>query len=88
MTDLEQEAYAAIDGITLYEYNVAHVDIISEIYGDDHHKNYLEEKLDLLNKKGILYLWGQLDGFHRKQLIRAMYARYRSEVTEKAGIKE
>lgn len=83
-----KEGMAAIQALIWYEYNVPHTDIIREIYGEDHHELYLEEKLNLLSKRGINYLYGQLDEYHRNRFVVAMYARYRRDAAKSAGIED
>ena len=72
----------AIQGLMWYDYNVSKVEQISAIYGDEHHGNYTDEKLDLLNRRGSLWLWGQMDGYHRNRLVKAIYKKYRLQVCE------
>ena len=78
-----EEALKCLQAFTWYDFNVHKDIIIDEIYGKDHHENYLEEKMDLLNKRGMLWVYGQLDDFHRVRVITAMYARYRSDTDKK-----
>lgn len=73
------EGLCAIHALMLYEFNVHKDTIINEIYGDNHAESYLQEKLSLLNKRGILWVYGQLDGEHRKYLIDAIYKHYGDE---------
>jgi hypothetical protein len=75
----EVEGMCAVHALMLWEFNVSHCDIIKEIYGDNHREGYLREKLESLNKRGLLFLYGQLDGVHRKRFIKAMYKAYGDE---------
>ena len=82
----ELEGAAAIQALMWYSYNVAHETVIKEIYGEEHVERYLEEKIDLLTKRGILYLWGQLDERHRERMIKALYKRYEKSAMEHTRI--
>ena len=89
MSSLEEhelEGAAAIQALMWYEYNVDHETIIKEIYGDKHVGGYLDEKLDLLGRRGVLYLWGQLDSYHRERMIKALYKRYEKSSMEHTKI--
>jgi len=77
------EALKCLQAIVWYDFNVNKDIIIKEIYGEDHHPRYLREKMDLLNRRGLLWVYGQLDDLHRVRLIAAMYARYRSDADKK-----
>ncbi len=76
------EGIRATTALMWYDFNVSKVDQINEIYGEDHHPNYIEEKLDLLIKRGILWVYGQLDCHHRKVFIEAVYNRYRKDAVK------
>ena len=76
------EARRAIQALMWYDYNVSKTDQIHEIYGDKHHWSYLEEKVDLLERRGLLWLWGQLDAYHQKKCITAIYKKYRNDVAQ------
>jgi len=65
-----------LQAIAWYPFNVAHADIIEEVYGTEHHKNYIDEKLDLLQKRGLLWFFCQLDGSHRRRLCVAIEEKY------------
>ena len=65
-----------LQAIAWYPFNTATVDIIEEVYGTEHHQSYIDEKTDLLNKRGLLWFFGQLDGPHRRRLCTAIEQKY------------
>ena len=65
-----------LQAIAWYPFNVSHDEIIEEVYGTGRHKNYIAEKTDLLKKRGLLALFGKLDGLRRKRLCRAIEQHY------------
>ena len=65
-----------LQAIAWYPFNTAHVDIIEEVYGTEHHQSYIDEKTALLNKRGLLWLFGQLDSPHRRKLCEAIEHKY------------
>ena len=73
------DSVTIVHALMLYDYN-QHKDLIIEaIYGAGHHDNYYEEKLSLLNRRGILWLYGQLDDYHRRKLMEAVLLKYADE---------
>ena len=65
-----------LQAIAWYPFNVSHDEIIEKVYGTDHHQRYIDEKTDLLNKRGLLWFFSQLDGLHRKRLCLAIEDKY------------
>ena len=65
-----------LQAIAWYPFNTAHNDIIRTVYGTNHHEKYIEEKTDLLNKRGLLWFFGQLDGLRRERLCMAIEQQY------------
>tara|TARA_B100001013_G_scaffold331809_1_gene247647 strand:+ start:5175 stop:5453 length:279 start_codon:yes stop_codon:yes gene_type:complete len=82
-----RKSVAVIHAFMLYDYN-QHKDIILEaIYGLNMSEGYMEEKLDLLNRRGLLWLFGQLDGSHRLALLKAVLKQYAKESSKATGIR-
>lgn len=73
------EALRTITALMWYEFNVHKDTIIKEIYGMDHNEGYIDEKVKLLNRRGILWVFAQLDGSHRKRMVKAIIERYRAD---------
>ena len=71
-----------LQAIAWYPFNISHEEIIEQVYGTDHHKKYIEEKLDLLHKRGLLWFFCQLDGLHRERLCLAIEQEYREYLEE------
>ena len=74
-----EQAMVTIYALMTYEYNVAHEIIVREIYGSDHSDGYLQEKEDLLGRRGILFLNGLLDRAHKGTLATMALHRYGAE---------
>jgi len=80
-----KDAMTVVHALMLYEYNV-HKDIILEaIYGDHLAEGYYREKLELLNTKGILYIYGRLDNPSRRRLVKAVLLKYGDESRRATG---
>jgi len=81
---------AAIEALSLYDYNTFPEEIIADVFGaantGRHNARYLKEKEGFLVKRGILSLWGKLDTDHRRKLVRAMYKRYGEEAVARSDI--
>lgn len=80
---------AAIEALSLYDYNTFPDDIIEDVFGKAvpagrHHARYLKEKQDLLVERGILNLWGKLSGDYRRKFVRALYDRYGEEAVARS----
>ncbi len=69
------DAMNLIKAVNWYGYNQIPSVIIEEVYGDIH-QTYADEKLDLLKRMGILYLFNALDKEHKVRFVRAVQARY------------
>ena len=76
-----------LQAIAWYPFNTAHNDIIRTVYGTNHHEKYIEEKTDLLNKRGLLWFFGQLDGPHRRRLCSAIELTYLDYLVRHEGCK-
>ena len=74
--DLLQTGMNFLKGAMWYEFNTPHQEIVEVIFGEGLHENYYEEKLEKIHKRGLLYLYGEVDGAGRKRLVEAIYDRY------------
>ena len=74
--DLLQTGMDFLKGAMWYEFNTPHQEIVEVLYGKDQHDRYYEEKLDKLHKRGLLFLYGELDGNRRLRLVKAIFDRY------------
>jgi lauroyl/myristoyl acyltransferase len=74
--DLVQTGMDFLKGAMWYAFNTPPREIVETIYGTGHHGGYLDEKLDKLLDRGLLYLYGELDGASRERLVEAIYDRY------------
>ena len=74
--DLLQTGMNFLKGAMWYEFNTSHQQIVEVIFGEGHHDNYYEEKLEKIHKRGLLYLYGEVDGAGRKRLVNAIFDRY------------
>ena len=76
-----------LQAIAWYPFNTSHDEILKTVYGTGHHKNYIEEKSDLLHKRGLLWFFGQLDGPHRRRLCSAIELTYLDYLERHEGCK-
>ena len=74
--DLFRTGMNFLKGAMWYEFNTPHQEIVEVLYGKNQHDRYYEEKMDKLHKRGLLFLYGELDGNRRKRLVEAIYDRY------------
>tara|TARA_R100000963_G_C4603195_1_gene76171 strand:+ start:473 stop:727 length:255 start_codon:yes stop_codon:yes gene_type:complete len=74
--DLLQTGMNFLKGAMWYQFNTPHQEILKAIFGEGLHENYYAEKQENLQKRGLLFLYGEVDEGGRKRLVEAIFDRY------------
>ena len=63
-----------IEAVARYMYNNPYNRIFKEIYGEDHHDSYRDEKVAVM--PNFIRWWGMLDNEHRQRLVDLALEKY------------
>lgn len=73
---MEAEFFGAM-AILTYLYNTSPMRMVEDVYGTEHHQDYLDEKAKLFRERPV-YAIGMLDTEHRHRLFRIALERHRA----------
>jgi len=71
-----------LDFVYRFPFNVSPVKVVETVYGRDASDSYVQSKLDLIERRGFMYWYCDLDLVNQKRVAQMMIDRYGSKLTD------
>ena len=74
-----EDPLVVVKALALYLYNVDPYGIVTDVYGDNIHVDYRDEKVNRFQTASFASFWGDLDSTRQRRFVEAVMQRYGDE---------